>query len=229
MHIGIIIAMEEELASISNAVPLTQVKQIFPIYKARQKNLELSVIISKIGKAAAASATTYLIEKYNPDLIINIGSCGGLNKAKLASIIVSDVAAYHDVDVTGFGYKLGQLPGQNETFTANKNTYNCTDLHQYLKKDYPILDGTVITGDQFVNSQEDILAIKSIYPNTVAIDMEAAAIAQICNLYNKDFLLVKKVSDLADSNATSSFKEEIQKMNEKMPLLITKILEYFQK
>lgn len=230
MNLGIIVAMEEELAPILPLIPCQKVnKKPFQLYSYKKENLQLSIIVSKIGKAAAAAATTYLIENYNPECIINIGTCGGVNNANLASIILANSAAYHDVDVTGFGYKLGQLPQQPEIFTNSNSTCNFQELSNFLKNSYSILNGLIITGDQFVANKDRVNIIKNMYPSIVAIDMEAAAIAQVCLMYNKSFIFLKKVSDLADHEATDSFKDELTKMNQQIPQIVLDLLNYLEK
>jgi adenosylhomocysteine nucleosidase len=158
-------------------------------------------------------------------VILNIGSCGGVNGANVGDIILSNIAGYWDVDVSGFGYKLGQIPGCAENFASNNNHINWNNLVKNIQSK-EVLTGFVISGDSFVNDEKKVAEIKNIYPNTLAIDMEGASIAQICNLYNKDFILVKKVSDKADKNATHSFKNEIINMEEKTSTIVKDILDY---
>lgn len=228
MHLGIIVAMEEELAPILPVLPCQKVNNIFQLYQCKKNNLQISIIVSNIGKTAAASATTYLIENYNPDFLLNIGTCGGLNNTNIASIILANSTAYHDVDVTAFGYKLGQLPKEPAIFTSNNHIYNFQEISTFLKNRYPVLNGLIVTGDQFVANKDRVNIIKNMYPNIVAIDMEAAAIAQVCVRYNKSFIFLKKVSDLADSEATDSFKDELTKMNQQIPQIVLDLLHYLE-
>ncbi|UQY80814.1 5'-methylthioadenosine/S-adenosylhomocysteine nucleosidase [Candidatus Hepatincola sp. Av] len=229
MHLGIIVAMEEELEPILPVLTCQKVNKVFQLYQCKRNNLQISIIVSNIGKAAAASATTYLIENYNPDFLLNIGTCGGVNNTNIASIILANSAAYHDVDVRAFGYKLGQLPKQVEVFSGGNQTVKFQDLSTFLKNRYPLVNGLIITGDQFVANKDKVNIIKNMYPNIVAIDMEAAAIAQVCLMYKKNFAFLKKVSDLADADATDSFKNELIKMNQQIPQIVLDVLNYLEK
>ncbi|MCL2567078.1 MAG: 5'-methylthioadenosine/adenosylhomocysteine nucleosidase [Alphaproteobacteria bacterium] len=227
MKVGIVLAMEEEFKAVSTLALQKLINDDFyKIYLSKYKNLEIFAIISKIGKAAAASATTHLINRHNPDFLINLGSAGGVNSANVGSIILSQSTGYHDVDATAFGYKLGQMPQQIEFFTSQNNSIKFTDMLLHIKKQHEVLDGFVITGDSFVADREKVNFIKNIYPNTMAIEMEAAAFAQVCNTYSKDFLLVKKISDMADSEAGKSFKEEIAKMSENTTNIMQSVFDY---
>ncbi|MDR2008691.1 MAG: 5'-methylthioadenosine/adenosylhomocysteine nucleosidase [Alphaproteobacteria bacterium] len=227
MRIGIVLAMEEEFKAVSTlALQKLMNDDSYKIYMSKYKNLEVFAIIAKIGKAAAASATTHLINRHNPDFLINLGSSGGVNSAKIASIVLGNAAGYYDVDATAFGYKLGQLPQQKEFFTSQESIVKFNDLLSAVKKQHEVLNGFVITGDSFVADKTKVDSIKTMYQNTMAIEMEAAAFAQVCNTYNKDFLLVKKISDMADSGADKSFKEEIAKMSENTTSVMQAVLDY---
>lgn len=231
MRIGIIVAMEEEFQAL-NSIFQEKLEEdnFYKIYSANYKNngksVEIFGIISKIGKSASASATTHLINKYNPDFLINMGSCGGLNNSSVSSIILSKSAGYCDVDVQAFGYKLGQLPQQPEFFESQDKTLNFTKLLDFVKKQHSVLSGFVVTADSFIADPNRVEIIKNIYPNTLAVEMEGASFAQVCNTYGKDFLLVKKVSDMADTDATKSFKDEINKMSENTTDIIKSVLDY---
>ncbi|MFL1780459.1 5'-methylthioadenosine/S-adenosylhomocysteine nucleosidase [Candidatus Hepatincolaceae symbiont of Richtersius coronifer] len=210
--IGLVVAMPTEFISIKHALGEGQVieKEILQTLKFNYKGLEIISMLSNIGKAASASTTTLLFSQYKCDIIINVGSCGGLNKAIKGSIIVSNKAAYCDVDVTAFNYKLGQMAEQPEAFISSNNFIDYNNLCTFIENKYSILKGQVITADSFIADPKIINKIKNMYFNTLAIEMEAAAIAQICYLYNKDFILIKKVSDLADQDAATHYTEEIK-------------------
>jgi adenosylhomocysteine nucleosidase len=226
MQIALIVAMEEELQTLS---PLfkNQITISHPVYKLTKttfNNHEVIIIVSKIGKAQSSSATTFIIEKYNPDVILNFGTAGGLNDAKVGSIIVSNLAAYHDVDVTGFNYPLGTLPMQPSMFTSTNNKIPTNFINQIKNEIKEVKTGLIATGDSFINSKKKVEEIKTMYQNIIALDMEAASIAQIALQYNKDFILIKKISDAADEEASTSFKQEVSNINQTALLTAEKIL-----
>jgi adenosylhomocysteine nucleosidase len=227
MKIGIVVAMVEEFNGLSTLFsPNTLIQEKpYAIYKTQYKNLEVYGIVSKIGKAAAASSTTLLLSQYGCDVIINLGSCGGINSANVSSIIMANTAGYYDVDVSAFGYKKGQMAQQPEFFKSSSHKINFDKILENVSKKYPIMCGTVITGDSFVSDKAKVEEIKHIYPNSLAVEMEGASVAQICNHFDKDFIFIKKVSDMADTEAGKSFKEEIQKMAETTPQVLLAVLD----
>src|SRR5699024_12843486 len=100
--------------------------------------------------------TTILIERFQPDVVINTGSAGGFDKAlNVGDVVISSEVVHHDVDVTGFDYELGQVPRMPVTFTANP---------QLLKKIEAILHdmkvnskiGLIGTGDVFRSEERRV-------------------------------------------------------------------------
>ena len=164
-----------------------------------------------------------LIEKHKVDAIINIGSAGGVN-CQIGDLVISNKAFYHDVDVTAFGYNKGEIPKQPLIFTSLEQHLVLDNILNKLPAEIHFQQGVVATGDQFINDINKVNNIKQSYPQVKALEMEAAAIAQICYNYKKDFLLVKKISDLADSSASNSFKSEITNFDEKVGQLVKLII-----
>ena len=112
---------------------------------------------------------------------------------------------------------------QPEVFKSSMGGFD-TLISQLHGKQTDLLTGTIITGDSFVNNINKVNTIKSIYPNTLAIEMEASSVALVCNTFNIPFLLVKKISDMADSKANESFKSNITNIDENLAKTIENIL-----
>lgn len=124
MKIGIIGAMEEEVTLLRDKIENRQTITIggSEIYTGQLHGVDVALLKSGIGKVAAAMGATLLLERCQPDVIINTGSAGGLaSTLKVGDIVVSDEARYHDADVTAFGYEYGQLPGCPAGFKADEN------------------------------------------------------------------------------------------------------------
>src|SRR5690606_28131087 len=81
---------------------------------------EIVLLKSGIGKVNAAMSTTILLQHYKPDLVINTGSAGGFDEnLEVGSIVISSEVRHHDVDVTAFGYEMGQVPQMPAAFQSN--------------------------------------------------------------------------------------------------------------
>lgn len=114
MKIGIIGAMAQEVEILRNLMVEPKVTEFAncKIFEGKINNTRVALLQSGIGKVAAAIGTTLLIQLTQPDIIINTGSAGGLDpNLNVGDILISTEVRHYDVDVTLFGYEMGQLPG----------------------------------------------------------------------------------------------------------------------
>jgi len=136
-----------------------------------------------VGKINATYNTLRLIHLNKPKIIINFGTVGAIN-AELKGIVECTKFYQRDMDVTSLGFHLGETPydGIREIITSEKG-YACG------------------TGDSFVS--------KKINMKVDVVDMEAYAIAKVCELENIEFRCFKYVSDNADKNANNDWKKNL--------------------
>lgn len=166
-----------------------------------------STLKSGIGKVAAAMGATLLLERCQPDVIINTGSAGGLaSTLKVGDIVVSDEARYHDADVTAFGYEYGQLPGCPAGFKADEKLVAAAE--SCIKAlDLNAVRGLIVSGDAFINGSVGLAKIRHNFPQAIAVEMEATAIAHVCHNFKVPFVVVRAISDVADQQSHLSFEE----------------------
>lgn len=207
--IGIIGAMQEEIEILKNdMVDLVTEKQAHvEIYKGSLYGKEVVLMQSGIGKVNAAICATLLIKEYNPDIIINTGSAGGLG-ADLAvgDIVISQDVLHHDVVATAFGYELGQVPGMPARYAADSHLIQIAE-QAINNNDLTAHIGLIVSGDSFIGSAEQKLAILNNFSESLAVEMEAAAVAQTCHQFNVPFIITRAISDLANGEANMSFDE----------------------
>jgi len=226
MTLAIIGAMEEEVTLLREAMDVTEIKRIahveFTIGKLNKK--EVVLLRSGIGKVNVAIATTLLFEHFDIKAVINTGSAGGLHpEAEIGDVVISDGAIYHDVDVTGFNYEYGQVPGMPAVYLPNKDLIN--KVEQVLKavnKTYWL--GKIATGDSFINRPEQIEVIERNCQAAIAIEMEAAAVAQVCYQYQKPFIIVRALSDIAGKESHISFNEFITVAAKESTEMVTELV-----
>ncbi|HLQ83454.1 MAG TPA: 5'-methylthioadenosine/adenosylhomocysteine nucleosidase [Pseudogracilibacillus sp.] len=213
MVIGIIGAMDEEIALLKSKmteVTETNISQI-DFYKGQLAGKEVVLMKSGIGKVNAAISATILHEHFNPSLVINAGSAGGLKeKHSVGDIIISSEVIHHDADATVFNYKLGQIPQMPETFVA------CKDLINLVKKSVTKLGlpadiGLIGTGDSFIGRENQVKHIKANFPDIVATEMEAVSVAQVCYTYQTPFVIIRALSDIAGKDSSILFEEFLEK------------------
>lgn len=145
-----------------------------------------------IGKTNAASGVTNLIMTFHPDYIISTGAAGGIDaKLNVMDIVIGKDVCYHDV-ICGDNYDPGQVQGLPRFFSGNAHLI---DIATSLQTDIRIVPGLICTGDQFITNRDELNVIKEKYPEGLAVDMESAAIAQVCHLWNVPMLSFRIISD----------------------------------
>lgn len=209
MKVGIIGAMAQEVEILKNKIDDLKTTHIASatIYEGHINNIKVALLQSGIGKVAAALGSALLLKITKPDLVINTGSAGGVMQGlQIGDIIISTETAYHDADVTAFGYEFGQLPACPPRFKSDEKLVSLAEkvVAQQGKHAKRAL---ICTGDAFIHSDEKITEIKSHFPNVAAVEMEAAAIAQVCYVFNTPFVVVRAISDAGDREASMSFEE----------------------
>ena len=201
--------MEEEVTLLREAMEVEEVKAIAHVEFTKGKLNQRDVVLLKsgIGKVNVAIATTLLFEHYDIDCVINTGSAGGLHeKANIGDVVISSGTLYHDVDVTGFNYAYGQVPGMPAVYESNESMIQKVEsILDKVGKTYWL--GMIGTGDSFINRPDQMEMIKKNCPSVIAIEMEAAAVAQVCHHYEKPFIIVRALSDIAGKESHVSFNE----------------------
>jgi len=227
MKIGVIVPMEEEIKLMKES--LTDIKNDsvagVDITIGNYKNHEVYLAQSGIGKVQAGMTATIINDRYQPDFVVNTGSAGGIGEGlHIGDVVISDKMAYHDVDATGFGYKLGQLPQKELYFNADPD---------YVKEIAAAAErtgltarvGLIVTGDQFVDAAEKIATIKKSFPDALAAEMEGAAVAQVCAEFKTPFVVIRSMSDVGDENASVNFDEFVLQAGRKSVTMLLNFLD----
>lgn len=226
MKIGIIGAMEQEVADLRQQLTDSSTLSLAgcEIYTGRLHNHDIALLKSGIGKTAAAIGTALLSQQCQPDFIINTGSAGGLaGSLNVGDIIIADKVAYHDADVTAFGYQPGQMAGCPRYFEADSH------LITRVRRSVAVLalhavEGLVVSGDSFINGAEPLNRIRNTFPDAIAVEMEAAAIGHVCSRFAIPFVVVRAISDVADKASHQSFQQFIEIAARQSSLMVADII-----
>ncbi|PPI86616.1 5'-methylthioadenosine/S-adenosylhomocysteine nucleosidase [Candidatus Pantoea edessiphila] len=226
MKIGIIGAMKEEIQLILNMIEKCKSYSISgcKIYLGYFKNIKIFLLESGIGKTIAALKTTLLINFFKPNIIVNIGTAGSLSlDLKVGDIVISDEVCYHDVDMTVFGYSLGQVSGFPAKFSADKNLINQAEI--CIKQlNFNAKKGLIISGDTFISNIKSFTRVRKLFPQAIAVDMEATAIAQVCYQYQLPFVVIRSISDIVNGQSYLSFKKHLKSSSAKCCIMINKFI-----
>ena len=194
MTIGIIAAMDKEIKKYKEIFDLELVNETLNIFEGSYNDKKIVLCLSGIGKVNAASTTQYLIDKYEPNIIINSGCAGSLTEnVKVLDTIVASYVTYHDFSPVRI---MEACVPDNGLVRTNINIIN--NLERILKENninYHI--GGIASGDCFVTSSE---MRDDIYTRTkcLAVDMESASIGHISKKNNVSFIIIRSISDFAD-------------------------------
>ncbi|MBY5981430.1 5'-methylthioadenosine/S-adenosylhomocysteine nucleosidase [Ferrimonas balearica] len=217
MKIGIIGAMEQEVALLRSHLDDLSIDTIAGIefYQGRLNGTDVVLTRSGIGKVTAAVATAVLIERYNPDSIINTGSAGGFaQELAIGDVVISSEVRHHDADVTAFGYEIGQLPGQPAAFRPEPKLVDAAKAAIAEVGEVKAIEGLICTGDSFIADPQRTAVMLANFPAMAACEMEAAAIAQTCHQFGKPFVVIRAISDNANDDGAVDFDSFIVKAGE---------------
>ena len=210
MKIGIIAAMPQELKILVEAL------------ENGEKHLRLGKVYytGSIGRhevvlVESAMSVAVLANDFKVEAIINTGSAGAVAPGMaVGDIVLADKLAYHDVDVTAFGYKYGQMAGQPLYFESSR--YFVSEMKKVLEEEAATTHvGLITTGDSFIASEEKVAAIREHFPEVLAVEMEGAAVAQAAHAAGRPFMVIRAMSDTADHAANISFDEFIVEAGER--------------
>ena len=158
-------------------------------------DVHMAVALTGIGKVAAASTCARLLASGSYDGVVVAGISGGLSpKAPLGTYVVADAAAQHDLDVRPLVDAPGVVP---ELGVARFAAAPDATRHLAAAAPSPVV-GLVVSGDQIVRSAEQRALIHERFPDALAVDMETAAIAHVCEVAGVPWAAVRVISDSAD-------------------------------
>ena len=209
MTIGIIGAMEQEVAVLRAKLENTQTITVAgcEFYQGTLSGKEVVITRSGIGKVAASIATTLLLERFSPKAVINTGSAGGFDPAlHVGDVVISSEVRFHDVDVTAFGYEIGQMAQQPAAFVADAELITLAQTCLAEQAEIHSAVGLICTGDQFMHRDDQLQKAVTHFPLMKACEMEAGAVGQVCHQFKVPFVVVRALSDIAGKEQAESFE-----------------------
>lgn len=214
-YVGIITAEQEELEAVKKIMDEeTSLQSIngIELIIGKIQTIDCIVTRSGIGKVNSARTTQILIDKFDIDYIINVGVAGSLiYSLNIGDIVIGNRVVQHDFDLTAFGHSKGYIPGigneiRSDSILVNKFKKAVDNID---KKNYNIKIGTVATGDIFCTevAMKDKIASRF---KADCVEMEGAAIAQICKLNEKPFVVIRSISDSPDGNNQIDYNQYLK-------------------
>ncbi len=210
MKIAIIGAMEEEVELLRKEITTPTLTEIAgcEFIEGQIVNRDVILVKSGIGKVNAAIATTILLTKFNPDVVLNTGSAGGFKESlEIGTVVISNEVRHHDVDVTAFGYEIGQVPGHPAAYIADPALVDIARAAVDEVGRHAHTTGLIASGDTFMSDSNYVEQVREQFPTMIAAEMEAAAVAQVCHQFGTPFVVIRALSDIAGKQSSLSFDE----------------------
>ena len=230
-RIALVSAIHEELAAVLARMPDEQKTVVAgrEFWVGHWHGHEVVVVLSRIGKVAAATTTTALIERFGVSRIVFTGVAGGLApQVSVGDVVVAREFIQHDMDASPlFPRHEVPLTGMAR-FSADASLSNALaaaaplamqDMlatlppSEWLNLDLSnaqVHQGLIASGDRFVSQTLESQALQRDLPDALAVEMECAAMAQVCHDYGVPIAAVRTISDRADDAAHVDFGRFIQ-------------------
>jgi adenosylhomocysteine nucleosidase len=235
-RLAIISAMHEELAALLPALQGAQTQRHAgrEFHTGRFGGHDAVLVLCGIGKVAAACTATLLIERYGVNRIVFTGVAGGLGEGiAVGDVVLADALLQHDLDVSPI-FPRHEVPltglkrfGTDAALTASLSQA-CAQLVQqpqtWLGPDAAALGvtaprlhrGLVVSGDQFISTTSQSQALRAELPDALAVEMEGAAMAQVCHAFGVSLAVLRVISDRADDEAHQDFSRFVEAVARRM-------------
>ena len=216
--IGIIGAMDEEVATLKEAANITKTTQSASMEYCEGTLGDQKVVIVQcgMGKVNAGICANTLINNFGCTKIINTGVAGSLdNQIDIGDIVISVDAVQHDFDVETIGFAKGEIPYTGlYAFPADEDLRAAAaEAAKECAPDVHAFEGRICSGDQFISTSEQKEAIISNFGG-LCCEMEGAAVAQVCYLNDTPFVVIRAISDKYNGENSvdyETFKESAAK------------------
>jgi adenosylhomocysteine nucleosidase len=230
-RIALVSAMHEELAAVLARMPDEQKTTVAgrDFWQGHWHGHEIVAVLSRIGKVAAATTATTLIERFGVTHLVFTGVAGGLAPhVQVGDVVVARDFIQHDMDASPL-FPRHQVPLTGMTrFPADavlsdalaeaaplamQDMLASLSPQEWLDLDLAnaqVHQGLIASGDRFVSQTRESQALQRDLPEALAVEMECAAMAQVCHDYGVPLAAVRIISDRADDAAHVDFPKFIQ-------------------
>lgn len=223
--LGIMAALPQELGDLIDAMRVagnvrTEVIGRREYHVGTAHGVACVVTLARVGKVAAAATASALIHVFGVEAIVFTGVAGGVREdVRVGDIVIGDTLMQHDLDASPLFPRFEVPLLGMARFAANAELGDalakaCTaflaDEHAALEARFGVHPprlhrGLIVSGDRFVSSHAEVNALRAALPEALAVEMEGAALAQVCYEYDVPCAVVRTVSDTADADAPESF------------------------
>ncbi|MET3379830.1 5'-methylthioadenosine/adenosylhomocysteine nucleosidase [Variovorax paradoxus] len=224
--IAIVAAMHEELSALLAQMPDEQRVRIAgrDFWVGHLHGQPVVAVLSRIGKVAAAVTATMLLERFAVGAIVFTGVAGGLAPGvNVGDVVVATQLLQHDLDASPIFPKYEVPLLGLSRFTADAAISDALAgvaevtlrdpvalvgeeaVDEFGLQSPKVHRGLLVSGDRFVSTAAESEALRLSLPDALAVEMEGAAVAQVCHDYGVPFAAMRTISDRADDEAHGDF------------------------
>ncbi|MFM2195113.1 MAG: hypothetical protein RL092_713 [Bacteroidota bacterium] len=215
IRLGIMGAMPEEIEGLLPQIENAETTELGlrSYITGRINSTEVVVVFSRWGKVAAASTAATLIHQFQITHLIFSGVAGALDSnLKLADVVLAQSLVQHDLDARPFMPQfeiplLGKTHIETSSFLNENLKAACRTLN------FETHFGLIASGDQFFNSESQKNQVIKAFPEVLCVEMEGAAVAQVCFEHRLPFAVIRIISDTANESAAHDFQAFIQEVS----------------
>ena len=198
--IGILVAMSLERMEIVNKLADYRPEEYYnqTYYRGTIAGKDVVVAESGVGKVASAITSCRLIEHFGCDMVLNIGTAGGIREEEnILDVVVADVVTYHDWDEESVNERPRSFETNNGyVFKADEQLIEKAIEAMNSVSHYQTFVGHIVSGDAFVSEKNLVSRIKASFPEAYACDMESATVGHVCTYYGTPFVIIRSLSDI---------------------------------
>lgn len=221
---GIIAAMQEEMQEIEKIMQYKENIKLYNLNIIKGKINEYNIVLVEagVGKVNAGRVTQILIDNFKIDAIINVGSAGSATEElNIGDIVIGKKLVQHDFDITAFGHQKGYISNVGQFIESDdKLVLKMKQTIEKIEKDeFKIKIGTIASGDIFCTESKMREKIRNKF-NADAIEMEGAAIAQVCKLDEIPFIVIRSISDKPNGKNEITFEQFLEKASKRCAEII---------
>ena len=224
--IGIIGAMRAEVDALIEQLENKTVEEIsgIPFYSGMLAGKEAVIAPCGVGKVFAATCAQTMILRFSPECIIHTGVAGSTSSVlPVGGIAVASTLVQHDMDTSPLGDPKGLISGINVVQLPTDENLRRAFITIAATLGYPCAEGIVATGDRFIATTGDKLALAEEF-GAIACEMEGGAIAQVCYVNQTPLCVIRAISDSLEGDGAMEYPVFLALAAERAVNLILKFL-----
>lgn len=226
-RLGIISALQEEQAGL-----ITQMRDAQIITRGKRDyvqgqlwGIDCICVLSRLGKVASSATAAMLIERFDVSHLLFTGVAGSADaKVKVGDIVIATELVQHDMDTRPL-FPRFEIPLTGlSRFTSDEkiNSHLTQAASNFLDQDLlseiseenrlnfnlhqpRVHHGLIASGDEFIASVSRLQELKEDFPDLLAVEMEGAAVAQVCHEFGVPFSVIRTISDNANEDSAVDF------------------------